>query len=78
MTLFLHIPRKMHLEVELTEQIIPLTVREGREERVFDTDEFPQNSSVEKLSQLRPAFKEDGMVTPGMLAGSTMVRLRLW
>ena len=51
------------------DQIVPLTVRKGREERVFDTDEFPQNSSLEKLSQLRPVFKEDGMVTPGNASG---------
>ena len=51
------------------DQIVPLTVRKGREEHIFDTDEFPQNSSVEKLSKLRPAFKEDGMVTPGNASG---------
>ena len=51
------------------DQIVPLTVRKGREEHIFDTDEFPQNSSVEKLSKLRPAFKEDGMVTPGNESG---------
>ena len=51
------------------DQIVPLTVRKGREEHIFDTDEFPQNSSVEKLSKLRPAFKEDGMGTPGNASG---------
>ena len=51
------------------DQIVPLTVRKGREEQIFDTDEFPQNSSVEKLSKLRPAFKKDGMVTPGNASG---------
>ena len=51
------------------DQIVPLTVRKGREEHIFDTDEFPQNSSVEKLSKLRPAFKEDGMVTTGNASG---------
>lgn len=51
------------------DQIVPLTVRKGREEHIFDTDEFPQNSSVEKLSKLRPVFKEDGMVTPGNASG---------
>ena len=51
------------------DQIVPLTVRKGREEHIFDTDEFPQNSSVEKLSKLSPAFKEDGMGTPGNASG---------
>ena len=51
------------------EQIVPLTLRKGREEHVFDTDEFPQHSSLEKLAQLRPVFKEDGTVTPGNASG---------
>ena len=51
------------------EQIVPITVRERREERVFDTDEFPRASTPEQLAKLRPAFKKDGMVTPGNASG---------
>src|SRR5690606_19765405 len=51
------------------DQIVPVTVREGREERVFDTDEFPRATTVEKLASLRAAFKEGGMVTAGNASG---------
>ena len=51
------------------DQIVPITVRERREERIFDTDEFPRMSTPEQLAKLRPAFKKDGMVTPGNASG---------
>ncbi len=51
------------------DQIIPLTVRIGREEKVFDTDEHPRASTVETLSKMRAAFKEGGMVTAGNASG---------
>ena len=51
------------------DQIVPVTVRERREERVFDTDEFPRASTPDQLAKLRPAFKKDGMVTPGNASG---------
>jgi len=36
------------------------------EERIFDTDEGPRaDTSLEKLAQLKPAFKEGGTVTAG-------------
>jgi len=36
------------------------------EEKIFDTDEGPRaDTSLEKLAQLKPAFKEDGTVTAG-------------
>lgn len=56
-------------EGRFREQIVPLTVRERREERVFDTDEFPRASTPDQLAKLRPAFKKDGMVTPGNASG---------
>ena len=51
------------------DQIVPITVRERREERIFDTDEFPRMSTPDQLAKLRPAFKKDGMVTPGNASG---------
>ncbi len=36
---------------------------------VFDTDERPMDTSVEKMAQLRPAFKKDGTVTAGNASG---------
>ncbi len=50
-------------------QIVPITVRVGREEKVFDTDEHPRPTDEATLAKLRPAFKEGGMVTAGNASG---------
>ncbi|MCP1638891.1 acetyl-CoA C-acetyltransferase [Streptococcus gallinaceus] len=52
-----------------TNEIAPLTVKLGRKEVLFDTDEYPRATSLEQLSQLRPAFKKDGTVTAGNASG---------
>ncbi len=52
-----------------TDQILPMTIKAGREEKVFDTDEHPRASTVEALQKMRPAFKEGGMVTAGNASG---------
>ncbi|WP_309572577.1 acetyl-CoA C-acetyltransferase [Deinococcus sp.] len=36
---------------------------------VFDTDEYPRDSSMEALGKLKPAFKKDGTVTAGNASG---------
>jgi acetyl-CoA C-acetyltransferase len=53
------------------EEIVPLTIKAGKVETVFDTDEYPNRStSLVKLSTLRPAFKkEGGTVTAGNASG---------
>ena len=52
------------------EEIVPLTVKAGREEVVFYRDEFPnRGTNPEKLAKLRPAFKKDGTVTAGSSSG---------
>lgn len=51
------------------EQIVPVTVRESTGTRVFDTDEHPFLSSMEKLAALKPAFQKDGTVTAGNSSG---------
>jgi len=52
------------------EEIVPLTVKAGRDEVTFDTDEFPnRGTNLEKLGKLRPAFKKDGTVTAGSASG---------
>lgn len=52
-----------------TDQISPLTVKVGREEKVFDVDEYPRATTAEALAKLRPAFKEGGVVTAGNASG---------
>jgi acetyl-CoA acetyltransferase family protein len=52
------------------EEIVPVEIIPNKTERViFDTDEHPRKSSLEKLLQLRPAFVKDGTVTAGNSSG---------
>jgi len=51
------------------DQIVPVNVRVGREDRVFDTDEHPRATTTEVLARMRPAFKEGGVVTAGNASG---------
>lgn len=52
------------------EQIVPVTVKRGRKEFVFDRDEHPRaETSLEGLAKLRSAFKKDGIVTAGNASG---------
>jgi len=49
-----------------TDQITPVEVRVKKNTVMFDTDETVRaDSSVEKLSKMRPAFKKGGSVTAG-------------
>jgi acetyl-CoA C-acetyltransferase len=51
-------------------EIVPLSVKAGRAEVTFDTDEYPNRTTTpEKMSGLRAAFKKDGTVTPGNASG---------
>ncbi|MBL7706124.1 MAG: acetyl-CoA C-acyltransferase [Taibaiella sp.] len=52
------------------EEIIPLTVDLGKgKTSVFDTDEHPRLSPLDKLAALKPAFIKDGTVTAGNSSG---------
>jgi len=53
-----------------TTQILPLEIQAGRKTMVFDTDEHPKpDTTLETLATLKPAFKKDGVVTPGNASG---------
>lgn len=53
-----------------TREIIPVTVRQKKGDKVFAEDEYPRSdTSVATLSRLRPAFKSDGTVTAGNASG---------
>jgi acetyl-CoA C-acetyltransferase len=45
------------------DEIAPLTVTNRRVETLVDTDEAPFNARIEKIPNLRPAFRKDGTVT---------------
>ncbi len=51
-------------------EITPVKVPQRKGEPfLFDTDERPMETSVEKMAKLRPAFKKDGTVTAGNASG---------
>ena len=57
-------------EGRFREQIVPVTVPDGRSTKVIDTDEHPRtDASMEAMTKLRPAFKPDGKVTAGNASG---------
>ena len=45
------------------DEITPVTVKDRKGERVFDTDEGPGKINIDKIPTLKPAFKKDGTVT---------------
>ncbi len=51
------------------EERVPVTVPKGKETQAFDRDEYPRETSLEKLGALRPAFVEGGTVTAGNSSG---------
>lgn len=51
------------------DEIVPLQIAVGKEMFDFENDEHPRLSSMEKLSQLKPAFIKDGTVTAGNSSG---------
>ncbi len=52
------------------DEIVPVVIPQRKADPlVFDTDERPMETSVEKMAKLRPAFKKDGTVTAGNASG---------
>jgi acetyl-CoA C-acetyltransferase len=57
-------------EGRFKEEIVPVEIpRKKQEPIIFSEDEYIKGSSIEKLSTLRPAFKNDGTVTAGNASG---------
>ncbi len=51
------------------EEIIPVEILENKQTILFEHDEHPRLSSIEKLAALKPAFVKDGTVTAGNSSG---------
>ncbi|MBU8791296.1 MULTISPECIES: thiolase family protein [Oceanobacillus] len=51
------------------EEIVPFEVKERKKTISFEKDEHPRLSSVEKISTLKPVFKENGSVTAANSSG---------
>ncbi|MFW2365015.1 MAG: acetyl-CoA C-acetyltransferase [Desulforhopalus sp.] len=50
-------------------EIVPVTIKSRKGDIVFDTDERPMDTSLEKMAALRPVFVKDGSVTAGNASG---------
>lgn len=52
------------------DEIIPVTIPQKKgDPTVFDTDERPMDTTLEKMAKLAPAFRKDGTVTAGNASG---------
>ena len=52
------------------EEIVPVQIPQRKGDPIiFDTDERPMDTSLEKMAKLRPAFTKDGTVTAGNASG---------
>jgi len=47
-----------------TTEVVPVTVKSRRGETVVERDEQPHKANLDKIPQLRPAFRKEGTVTP--------------
>ena len=57
-------------ENRFKDEIVPVTIKVKREEKIFDKDEYPRaGATAESLGKLRPAFSKDGTVTAGNASG---------
>lgn len=62
--------RKAIADGTFKDEIVPVTIPQRKGAPVvFDTDERPMDTSVEKMAKLSPAFKKDGTVTAGNASG---------
>ena len=52
------------------DEIVPVVIKSKKGDIVFDTDEHPRRTTMEKMAGLKPAFKKDGgTVTAGNASG---------
>ncbi len=52
------------------DEIMPVSIPQRKKDPIiFEVDEHPRQTSLESLSKLRPAFKEQGSVTAGNASG---------
>lgn len=58
-----------HLTGKFKDELVPVSIQKGKETIIFEKDEYPRATSMEKLAALKPAFKENGTVTAGNSSG---------
>lgn len=65
-----HARARQAIETGLFEaEIIPIVTKTRKGDVVFNIDERPMDTTVEKMARLRPVFKKDGTVTAGNASG---------
>lgn len=52
-----------------TSELITVPVQAGKQSWIFEQDEHPRETTLEKLAQLKPAFIKNGTVTAGNSSG---------
>ena len=53
-----------------SDEIVPISIQEKKEEVIISEDEFPRHGSTfEKISTLKPVFSKDGTVSAGNASG---------
>ncbi|MFS0666911.1 thiolase family protein [Peribacillus frigoritolerans] len=61
---------KLAIESEsFQSQIVPIEIKTRKNTSIFQIDEHPRDTTLEKLTQLKPVFKKDGTVTAGNACG---------
>ncbi|KAA5536706.1 acetyl-CoA C-acyltransferase [Taibaiella lutea] len=62
--------QKAHEAGKFADELVPVTIELGKgKTTVFDKDEHPRMSPLDKLAELKPAFIKDGTVTAGNSSG---------
>ncbi|PSK89357.1 acetyl-CoA C-acyltransferase [Taibaiella chishuiensis] len=62
--------QKAHEAGKFADELAPVTIELGKgKTTVFDKDEHPRLSPMDKLAELKPAFVKDGSVTAGNSSG---------
>jgi len=61
--------QKATAEGSFATEIVPVTVKAGKTERVVSQDELPQKATPDKIPHLKPAFREGGTVTAANSSG---------
>lgn len=54
----------------IADEIVPVVIPQRKgDPKIFEVDERPMDTTLEKMGKLRPAFKKDGSVTAGNASG---------
>jgi len=65
-----HKTEKAQKEGKFKNEIIPVVLKTKNDNSKFDTDEHPRaGMTLDRLTKLKPSFKDDGTVTPGNASG---------